>query len=148
MLARLRTYQDRVLALAGEAERLLRGDGPAAAQRLAQLRVEQGVAIAAYQLFVHREIFAPMIREGTPDEVEAAKQLKVACIAFSNQFCHHVQEWTRRDPAREWASYRPAALAMVAELQGHIAQVRSAFLPASERWEMHLSAAGAVAAGY
>ena len=135
MLATLRTYQDRVLAIAGEAEVLLREGGIAAAPRIVQLRVDQGVAMAAYQLFVHREIFAPLIRDGAPAEVEAAKQLKVACILFSNHFCHYAQDWSRRDPAAEWASYQPAALALIGELRGHVSQVREMFTAQLGRWE-------------
>ena len=135
MLATLRTYQDRVLALAGEAERLLRDEGRDAAPRISRLRIEQGVVMAAYQLFVHREMFAPMVQGGDPAAVEAAKQLKVSCIAFSNAFAHHTQEWSRRDAAAEWGSYQPAALAMIAEVRGHVRQVRDLLGPALSRWQ-------------
>ena len=60
MLATLNSYHDRVEALAAEAERLLRREGVAALPRIGKLRTDQGVAMAAYQLFVHRELFEPL----------------------------------------------------------------------------------------
>ena len=129
MLATLRIYHDRVQALADEAEGLLRREGMAALPRMGKLRVDQGVAMASYQLFVHRQVFEPLTRNGTPAQAEAAKRLKVECVIFSGTFCRYVQDWSKRDTATHWHEYLPAALGMVAAIRSHIARVRDEIAP-------------------
>ena len=130
MLATLRLYHDRVDALAREAETLLREGSKAGLPRVAKLRVDQGLAMAAYQLFVHRELFEPLIRTGSPPQIEGAKALKVECVVLSGTFCRHAQYWSKRDPGDEWDDYRAAALSMIAAIRGHIARVQHELAPA------------------
>ncbi len=140
MLTTLRTYHDRVEAIAAEAERLIREQGQAALPRIVKLRVDQGVAMASYQLFVHREVFEPFTRHGTPAQADAAKRLKVELVLFSGSFCHYLQHWSRRDVAAEWGAYRAAALEMIAAIRAHIARVQVELAPGLQPLEQ-LSAA-------
>ena len=124
MLRTLSGYQDRMLEVTGRARTNLMERGPEAAADLDRARMEMAQLMASYQLFVHRQIFEPLIATGELDEVSAAKALKVECIALAEEFRDYTKYWASQDVAARWTDYKPIALAMIARVRSHAGNVR------------------------
>lgn len=124
MLRTLDDYFDRMLAINADAERHVLG-GAENAATLARLRREQAQTMTSYQLYVHRELFEPLIAGGVPADVARARALKVECISLSEDFRAYSRRWTEQNPADHWAIYRAGALEMTARVREHVANVRA-----------------------
>ena len=121
LLDRLHAHQDGVLAIMRGAELLLRDPASRDVAGLARARWALMRALTAYGLFKLNEIFDPAISRRVLGEAQRAERMKRACVAMGDEFRGHVAKWSGADVAGEWASYQPAALAMMARLRAHIA---------------------------
>ena len=121
LLDRLQTHQDGILAIMRGAEPLLRDPVSRDVAGLARARWALMRALTAYGLFKHNEIFDPAINRRVLGEAQHAERMKRACVAMGDEFRGHVTKWSGTDVTGEWASYQPAALAMMARLRAHIA---------------------------
>jgi hypothetical protein len=142
MLNTLDQFLDRITALTTRAEDHLSSTMPTAIAELARIRAEQARIITAYQLFVHREVFEPLIRSGSATEIARAKELKTECIILSEEFRSFARCWAIDDVERDWCAYRTAALDLAKRIRQHAAKVRAtapAFLSGrhpSPSWRM------------
>jgi hypothetical protein len=115
---------------------LLQLDPPVAQPRLAKARWELVRRLRAYQLFKHTEIFDPALASGSPQQIAAARQMKVDCIAAGETFRGYVLEWSGRDVITEWDAYSLAMRRVAGDLRNHIAGERqnvTRFLSGVER---------------
>ena len=94
------------------------------------LRVKQRVAeavmlVASYQIFVHREIFAPMLAEGDPDARARVNELKVECIALTEDLRFNVKDFMASDAPLDWDRMTARVDWFNGRVRNHVAQVRA-----------------------
>jgi hypothetical protein len=126
MLATLGRYQDQMWTITQETETLLNRIEPQDASELTRLRLELARVMTAYQLFVHREVFEPLIRTGTPAEAGHARAMKIECIMIAEEFRAFAQLWAQVDIGPRWKDYRVAGLDFARRIRAHIEHVRAA----------------------
>lgn len=124
MLDTLREFLDRMTTIASRAEEHLASISPVCVADLGKARAEQARIITSYQLFVHREVFEPLMKAGTPAEVARVKQLKTECIMLAEDFRAYTRAWTIDAVAKDWPTYRISALEFVARIKQHAANVK------------------------
>jgi hypothetical protein len=124
MLATLGKYQDQMWSITLESEAQLAQPDPQDAGDIARLRLEMARVMTAYQLFVHREVFEPLIRAGSPAEVNQARAMKSECILIAEEFRAFVHLWTAVDIVARWADYRAAGMEFSRRIRAHIEHVR------------------------
>lgn len=120
----LQDYLDKMLAIMLRIEPHLVGAAPASTAELAQARAEQARTIIAYQLYVHREIFEPMIRNGSPAQIARARAMKVECIMLAEDFRAFARLWNVDNALDQWPVYQSAALALRDRIRAHIDHVK------------------------
>ena len=119
----LRDYHDRMGALVRQIETRLR-EGPCAADALTRMRGEMARLLTAYQLHVHRELYAPLLA-GSPPLLDPRRirAIKAECIAIGEEFRAYRDHWAKRDVAADWLDYQPAAQGFMARIRRHIEDV-------------------------
>lgn len=100
---------------------LLSGDPGAARRPLARARWGLVQLLREYHLFKQFEIFDPLISSGSPAHAPCATELRRLCADSWNGFCNYTLEWSGRDVAGCWDTYRAAMLAMADAVRVHIA---------------------------
>jgi hypothetical protein len=127
----LHGYLDKMFEITDQVHSHLSARAPSGVAELARARAEQARTITSYQLYVHREIFDPMMRSGTVEQVAKAREMKVECIMLAEDFRAFARRWQIDNVLSEWDAYRPAALDLRDRVRGHITNMRRAslFLP-------------------
>lgn len=97
---------------------------PALAARFKQRCVDALVLVGAYQLHVHREIFEPLMRDGSPEKRRIACDLKVESIAFSDALRSGVRDFIKSDAPVDWDHLAGRVNSHNQVLRNHIAKVR------------------------
>jgi hypothetical protein len=142
MLNTLDEFLNRMTAITVRAEEHLASITPVGIAELTKARGEQSRIITSYQLFVHREVFEPMIASADVADKQRVRTLKAECIVLAEDYRTFARSWTAEDVASNWASYRAAALDFVSRIRQHAANVRAtapAFLGdrrPSAAWQM------------
>lgn len=130
MRAALATYHEQMTAAVERGEALLKAGPPGVnVAELSPIRLQMAQIITSYQLFVHREVFEPLIRSGNAGWAEKARALKTDCILLAEDFRAFVRVWATKDAVAHWDEYRPAAAAILGRIRAHIAAVRGSELP-------------------
>ena len=123
-LATLHGFQQQILDHLTQAVALVGGEPEHARVPLAKSRWETVRLLREYQMFKHREIFEPAIAFGSPQQRAVAERMKQACLALTAELETYARRWGGTDVVSEWASYKPAMLAIVAHLRRHIESER------------------------
>lgn len=124
MLQTLVAYQDRMLELTRRVEGNLSTGGPQAICDLERDRSAMAMLMASYQLFVHREVFEPMLASGVAADVAQARSMKIECIALAADFIAYAKHWSAQDIQSQWSLYVPQARCMVRRIRDHARGVR------------------------
>lgn len=121
MLAR---HHDRLLEIVSTARPLItEAVEDADLEGLRHLRGELVAALAAYQRFVHEEIYVTAQHAGGPPEALGdALTLKIDCIQLQSDYEDFGLRWTRCDVLENWPEYRLSAHRMIRQLEEHVAQ--------------------------
>jgi hypothetical protein len=98
---------------------------------LRHLRAEMVSALAAYQRFVHEEVYMPAILCGDADAQMDAYSIKVGCIEVQNDYEVFRQRWVHRNVAGSWAEYRLSTIRMMKQLRNHVQHATQL----QERWD-------------
>ncbi len=117
-------YLDKMLAITFRVEPHISGRTPSCVAELANARANQARPITAYQLYVHRELFEPIMHTGRADQIAAAREMKVECIMLAEDFRAFARQWHIDNVLSEWHVYQPAALALRDRIRSHISHVR------------------------
>jgi len=125
-IAQLDAYQDRVHALVNTARELIRQPPALAQPGIAKVRWHLLRVLREYQLFKHGEIFDPLIAANRTDLAVMARRLKTACIAAGEAYQSHTMRWTEQGALDNWEEYRRAVLAIVEQVDKHLAAERAA----------------------
>ncbi|RYY28263.1 MAG: hypothetical protein EOP62_03425 [Sphingomonadales bacterium] len=80
--------------------------------------------LTGYQVFKHQRIFDPLSRHGTPRDSDAAKQMKIGCVAMNQTFRTYLARWTASGIEGHEAEYRRDARAILAMIDRHILSER------------------------
>ncbi len=124
VLQRLHDHHVEILTIMLGAETLLTDAAVHDIAGLARARWTLMRALTAYQLFTQREVFAPALARATPTEAHRVLLLKRACTDVGDAFRAYVQTWSATDVGAHWATYQPAALAMITRIRAHVATER------------------------
>lgn len=122
-LSRLADYHARISAAADRTEQIVRHAGEDVPADLNGSRMMMAQLMGSYQLFLHREIFEPVIAGGTPAEIVHAKSLKVECVLFADELHSYMKSWNPADVQARWPSYRAAALTVLGRIRIHMKRV-------------------------
>jgi hypothetical protein len=122
-LSKLADYHARIAAAADRTEQIVRAGGDDAPARLNSSRMMMAQVMGSYQLFLHREIFEPVISSGTSAEIGYVKNLKVECVIFADELHSYMKSWNPADVLACWPSYRAAALAVLGRVRIHMRRV-------------------------
>lgn len=91
---------------------------------LRHLRGELVEALAAYQRYVHEEIYQPAQHGvGAPEALEGARMLKIGCIQLQRDYEDFGLRWTRCEVLENWPEYRRSANRIIEQIHDHVAQV-------------------------
>jgi hypothetical protein len=124
MLNTLGEFLDRMTAITIRSEEHLASMSPVGVEELAKARTEQARIITSYQLFVHREVFEPIVAAGSPADVARVKALKTECIVLAEEFRVFARSWSFDEVMADWPTYRSAALGFVDRIRRHASNVR------------------------
>jgi hypothetical protein len=122
LLAKLDEHQAKALEIIRRGDTLLAPGAEPNPGLLVQSRWELTRILGAYQAFKHHELFDPIIRNGSPDKVPLAEQMKRECVAIGEEYREHVARCTNLDIPKYWDSYRPAVARLLARVKAHMAR--------------------------
>ncbi|WP_375397010.1 hypothetical protein [uncultured Sphingomonas sp.] len=119
----LEDYHARIEAHMAEGDSLLAARDPAIVSHVRQRIADAAVLIASYQLFVHREVFAPLLDH--PDAAARARvtEIKAECIALTEDLRFNVKEFLARDQVLDWDLTAARVAWFNKRVRGHIASV-------------------------
>ena len=104
----------------------------AASEDLVKRRIADSVSVlASYQLFVHREVFAPMLEHADAGTRARVNELKVECIALTEDLRFNVRELMAQadDAPLDWDTIASGVAWFNGRVRAHIAQVRQMMAP-------------------
>jgi hypothetical protein len=103
-----------------------------ASEELVRQRIaDSALVLASYQLFVHREVFAPMLEHADARTRARVTELKVECIALTEDLRFNVRELMARvdDAPLDWDMIAAGVGWFNGRVRAHIAQVRQMMAP-------------------
>jgi len=121
----LTRHHDRLIEIMGTARTQITDSvRDADLDALRHLRREMVEALAAYQRFVHEEIYEPAQQGvGSEEACRDARALKIDCIQLQRDYDDFCLRWARRHVLENWPEYRLSANVMMKHVNDHIAQV-------------------------
>jgi len=121
----LEQYLERIIAITVAAELGISLDPPEDIARLEYQRMRMARTLTAYQLFINRELFQPLLASSDSADVACGRELRDECTALADAMRAHTRKWSGVRPAEMWDEYRPAALAMIQRIRAHTLRVRA-----------------------
>jgi hypothetical protein len=121
----LEQYLERIIAITVAAEMVIPVDPPEDTSHLEYQRMRMARTLTAYQLFVNRELFQPLLASSDSTDVECGRTLRAECATLADAMRAHTRKWAVQPPAGKWDEYRPAALAMIGRIRAHTLRVRA-----------------------
>lgn len=108
-----------------EGETLLATRDDALTGRIKQRCIDAVVMVGAYQLFVHREVFEPLMRDGDDYQRRTACELKAECIMLTQDLRDSIKGFMARDTPLDWQQLRARVAGFNTVVRAHIAKVRA-----------------------
>ena len=112
-----------------EGDALLDARDPASANLVKQKVAEAVMLIASYQMFVHREVFAPLLAQQDPAMRARVNELKVECIALTEDLRFNTRDFIASDVPLDWASLGSKVAWFNSRVRSHLTNVRQAMSP-------------------
>jgi hypothetical protein len=125
----LEDYHDRILAMIVEGEALVAAREPGTDRRLRRRIGDSVLLIASYQLFVHRQVFAPLLGDADPALRARVNEVKVECIALTEDLRFNVKDFLADETPLDWEATASRMAWFNRRLQKHIADVRALMSP-------------------
>ncbi|MDB5678451.1 hypothetical protein [Sphingomonas bacterium] len=129
MAQTLEDYHDRIEAMIVEGEALVAAREPGTDRRLKRRIGDSVLLIASYQLFVHREVFAPLMGQSDPSLRSRVNEVKVECIALTEDLRFNVKDFLTDETPLDWDATASKMAWFNGRLQKHIAEVRALMSP-------------------
>ena len=127
----LEEYHAKIEAMMAEGDRWMAERDPATAELVKRRIGDSALLIASYQLFVHREVFVPMLDGADPARRARVNELKIECIALTEDLRFNVRDFVERvkDTPLDWDAVAPKVAWFNSRVRAHIAQVREMLAP-------------------
>jgi hypothetical protein len=115
-----------------DGDALLATRDPAHTVRVKQRVAEAVMLVASYQIFVHREVFAPMLAGGDPSLRARVMELKVECIALTEDLRFNTKDFIANDTPIDWERMAARVAWFNGRVRQHLARVREALSTQSD----------------
>lgn len=127
----LEEYHAKIEQMMAEGDALMAARDPATIDLVQRRIADSALVIASYQLFVHREVFAPMLDGADAATRARVNELKVECIALTEDLRFNVRDFVGRMESAplDWDVVAPKVTWFNSRVRGHIAQVRAMLSP-------------------
>ncbi len=127
----LEDYYARIEAMMAEGEVWMAERDPATADLVKRRIADSALVIASYQLFVHREVFTPMLEGADPATRSRVNELKVECIALTEDLRFNVRDFVGKvkDAPLDWDTVATKVEWFNGRVRNHIASVREMMAP-------------------
>jgi len=127
----LEDYHAKIEQMMAEGDALVAARDPATVDAVKRRIADSALVIASYQLFVHREVFAPMLEHADAGTRARISELKVECIALTEDLRFNVRDFMARvqDAPLDWDAVASGVAWFNGRVRAHIAQVRQMMAP-------------------
>ena len=127
----LEEYHAKIERMMAEGDAWLIARDRATEDLVKQRIADSALVLASYQLFVHREVFAPMLEHADAGTRARVNELKVECIALTEDLRFNVRELIARtaDAPLDWDTIAAGVAWFNGRVRAHIAQVRQMMAP-------------------
>jgi hypothetical protein len=125
----LEAYHAEIEAMIVEGEALVAARDPATARHLKRRVADSMLLVASYQLFVHRQVFAPLLGQADPAMRSRVNELKVECIALTEDLRFNVKDFLADESPLDWDVTAAKMAWYNGRLKKHIADVRQLLSP-------------------
>lgn len=127
----LEEYHVKIERMMAEGDALVAARDTASEDLVKRRIADSALVLASYQLFVHRQVFAPMLDRGDARTRVRANELKVECIALTEDLRLNVRELMARadDAPLDWDAVSAGVAWFNGRVRAHIAQVRQMMAP-------------------
>ena len=125
----LEAYHAEIEAMIVEGEALVAVRDPATAKRVKRRVADSMLLVASYQLFIHRNVFAPLLGQSDPAMRSRVNELKVECIALTEDLRFNVKDFLADQAPLDWDLTAAKMAWFNGRLKTHIADVRALMSP-------------------
>lgn len=127
----LEEYHAKIERMMAEGDALVAARDKASEDLVKRRIADSALVLASYQLFVHRQVFAPMLDRGDASTRARVNELKVECIALTEDLRFNVRELAARadDAPLDWDAVSAGVAWFNGRVRAHIAQVRQMMAP-------------------
>jgi hypothetical protein len=129
VLQTLEGYHAEIEAMIVEGEVLVAARDPATARRVKRRVADSMLLVASYQLFVHRNVFAPLLGQGDPAVRSRVNEVKVECIALTEDLRFNIKDFLADETPLNWDVTAAKMAWFNGRLKKHIADVRQLMSP-------------------
>jgi hypothetical protein len=112
-----------------EGDALLAARDPASVHLVKNKVAEAAMLVASYQVFVHREVFAPLLAQQDSGRRSRVTELKVECIALTEDLRFNTRDFLASDAPLDWVSLGAKVSWFNDRVRSHLANVRHAMSP-------------------
>lgn len=130
-MQRLEEYYAKIEAMMAEGEGWMADRDPATEELVKRRIADSALLIASYQLFVHREVFVPMLEGADASTRARVNELKVECIALTEDLRFNVRDFAgkTRDAPLDWDMVAKKVAWFNGRVRTHIYHVRQMMAP-------------------
>ncbi|HEX4693268.1 hypothetical protein [Sphingomonas sp.] len=125
----LEDYHDQIEAMMAEGDIAMAARDPSTARQVKRRIAEATLLIASYQLFVHRQVFVPLLERGDPALRARVNEVKVECIALTEDLRFNVRDFLADEAPLDWPATAAKVAWFNARVRKHIADVRQLMSP-------------------
>lgn len=125
----LEAYHAEIEAMIVEGEALVAVRDPATAKHLKRRIADSMLLVASYQLFIHRNVFAPLLGQADPAVRARVNEVKVECIALTEDLRFNIKGFLADESPLDWDSTAAGMAWFNGRLKKHIADVRQLMSP-------------------
>lgn len=125
----LEDYYAEIEGMIAEGEAMTTARDPASTRQVKRRVADSVLLIASYQLFVHRQVFAPLLDGGDPAVRLRVNEVKVECIALTEDLRFNVKDFLVDETPFDWDVVATKMAWFNGRLRKHIAEVRQLMSP-------------------
>jgi len=127
----LEDYHQEIEQIMAEGDALVAARDPATIDLAKRQITESMLVIAAYQGFVHRDVFAPMLDGADAATRSRVNELKIECIALTEDLRFNIRDFVglMETASLDWDVVAPKMTWLSGRARAHVAHVRTALAP-------------------
>lgn len=121
----LEEYHARIEAMMAAGETVMAARDPAPEAMVKRRIGEAALLMASYQLFVHREVFLPLLDRADAGGRARIAEVKVECIALMEDLRFNMRDFLAKEGPVDWAQTTSTVKWFNDRTRRHIAAVRA-----------------------